>query len=264
MLTTSSRKGKSRKSRNRDADRDSSRIPALQDDPDEGKDDEVDADVDSDVDETITRPWNYGFTEYTDAEKEANGDGGEDDDDDNASDAQQSSNGRNRRLLKIARTGMAHLDRSAVYIQKQPKTSRELATLSEEGIAPDRAQMAEEYRIFTTTQECLEILCTKDRNFPLMAGEEPILLVGCTVNASLTYADIYWCLPESVWTAPDLTEHQRHYIQEEMRARLAGEPGRLLAHSVTQRLAFYYAPKVRFKEAPREIIDSVVQEYEAN
>jgi len=206
-----------------------------------------------------TKAWNYGYTEYTDA---ATGNDDHAEEDDNYRDSQKTATGRNKRLLNVARAGFVHLDRAAVYIQSNPQASKDLKAINEEHQGPDKAQLMEEHRIFTTTQACLEALCVKDPSFPLMAGDEPILIVGCKVNPALTYAEVYWCLPESVLTAPDLHPRQLQHIQEEMRDRVSGSAGRRVAHCVTTRLAFYYAPKVRFHEAPPELVQQIVKEYE--
>lgn len=207
-----------------------------------------------------TKAWNFGYTEYTDAA--AGGDGDRAEEDDDYHDSQKTSTGRNKRLLRIARAGFVHLDRAAVYIQSNPQASKDLKAISEEQQGPDKAQLMEERRIFSTTQACLEAFCVKDPSFPLMAGDEPILIVGCRVNPALTFADVYWCLPESVLTAPDLHPRQLQYIQDEMRERIAGDAGRRVAHCVATKLAFCFAPKVRFHEAPPELVDRIVHEYE--
>ena len=212
--------------------------------------------------ETASRAWNYGFTEYTTTGQEDEEQSHTSFDENEMAGLQRTPNGRNKRLLHIARAGMVHLNRAALYIRKDPKTSKGIEALSEQGMAPNKEQLSEEHRIFAMTQECLERMCIKDPGFPLMAGGEPILLVGCQVNVARTDAIIYWCLPESVLTARDLNYLQRSYIQEEMRNRLEGPPGRMLSHMVTQRLSHYFPPKVRFKEAPLEIVEEVVREYE--
>jgi len=196
-----------------------------------------------------------GFYEYS-----SNADNVDEDEEDD--DSQWTAGGRNKRLLSAAREGIAHLNRAAALIQSDRHTSKNIFVTPEEEQGPDKRQLAEQHKIFTTTQDCLEALCTKDMSFPLMAGDEPILLVGCSVNSALTYADVYWCLPPSVLTAPDLNERQVQFIHEEMHERIQGAPGRQLAHCVTMALSYYYPPKVRFKAAPDLIVNKVIQEYE--
>jgi hypothetical protein len=169
---------------------------------------------------------------------------------------------RSKKLASIIRDGAILLNQTSTSIQSNKRTSKSLFTSSEEKFEPDAKQLAEEHRIFTTAHKCLEDLCTKDPTFPLMAGDEPILLLGVRVNKSFTHADLFWSLPYIVLSTDTLNDRQREFLNEKMSERVRGEPGRILLQRINAVLSSYYPPKIRFKEAPPFLVEQVLYDLE--
>ena len=165
---------------------------------------------------------------------------------------------RSKKLASIIRDGVVLLNQTVASIKSNSQTTKSLFTSPEEKSEPNPKQLAEEHRIFETAQQCLEDLCTRDPTFPLMAGEEPILLLGVRVNPSFTHADLYWSLPYGVLTTKELNEKQREYLNEKMRERVDGSPGRILLQRINSVLSSYYPPKIRLKEAPPVLVYQVL------
>lgn len=169
---------------------------------------------------------------------------------------------RNKKLAAVIREGIACLNQSAAAIQNNAHTAKSIFTRPEEDIGPDARQLSEEHRIFMTAQECLEDMCTRDTSFPLMAADDPILLLGVKVKPSYSHADIYWSLPYRVLAAPELNEAQKEFLRNKMEERLLGAPGRMLIRRVNAVLSSYYPPKLRFKAAPPLLIHQVLYDLE--
>jgi hypothetical protein len=169
---------------------------------------------------------------------------------------------RNKKLASIVRDGLILLNHSANLIQKNAQTSKSVFATPEDDAKPDARQLSEEHRIFVTAQRCLEDLCTLDSSFPLMAGDEPIMLLGVRVKPSYSHADLYWALPYSVLSTPELNEKQREYLIEKMEERVQGAPGRVLIQRINTVLSSYYPPKIRFKAAPPLLMHQVLYDLE--
>lgn len=165
---------------------------------------------------------------------------------------------RSKKISSIIRDGVVLLNQTAATIQNNSQTTKSLFTSPEEKSEPNPKQLAEEHRIFETAQKCLEDLCTKDPTFPLMAGEEPILLLGVRVTPSFTHADLFWSLPYGVLSTKELNERQREFLNEKMSERVNGAPGRMLLHRINSALSSYYPPKIRFKEAPPLLVHQML------
>lgn len=165
---------------------------------------------------------------------------------------------RSKKLASIIRDGVVLLNQTAATIKSNSQTTKSLFTSPEEKSEPNPKQLAEEHRIFETAQKCLEDLCTRDPSFPLMAGDEPILLLGVRVNPSFTHADLYWSLPFGVLSTKELNEKQREYLKGKMSERVDGAPGRILLQRINSVLSNYYPPKIRFKEAPPLLVYQVL------
>ena len=73
---------------------------------------------------------------------------------------------RNKKLAAVIREGIAYLNQSAAAIQNNVHTAKNIFASPEEQHGPDAKQLSEENRIFTTAQECLEDMCTRDPFFP--------------------------------------------------------------------------------------------------
>lgn len=169
---------------------------------------------------------------------------------------------RNKKLAAVIREGIACLNQSAAAIQNNAHTAKAIFSAAEDHQAPDARQLSEEHRIFMTAQECLEDLCTRDPSFPLMAADEPILLLGVKVKPSYSHADIYWSLPYRVLSTPELNDREREILNDKMNERLLGAPGRMLIRRVNAVLSSYYPPKLRFKAAPPLLIHQVMYDLE--
>jgi hypothetical protein len=169
---------------------------------------------------------------------------------------------RNKKLAAVIREGIAYLNQSAAAIQNNVHTAKNIFASPGEQHGPDAKQLSEENRIFTTAQECLEDMCTRDPFFPLMAADEPILLLGVKVKPSYSHADIYWSLPYRVLAAPELNEQQRKFLTEKMDERLQGAAGRTLIRRINGVLSSYYPPKIRFKAAPPLLIHQLMHDLE--
>lgn len=167
---------------------------------------------------------------------------------------------RNKKLAGVIREGIANLNQSAAAILNNTHTAKSIFTSPEEIHGPDARQLSEEHRIFTIAQECLEDMCTKNPSFGLMAGEEPILLLGIKVKPSYSHADIYWSLPYRLLTSPQLNEQQKEFLKEKMDERLQGASGRALRCRINAVLSSYYPPKIRFKAAPPLLVHQVVHD----
>ena len=171
---------------------------------------------------------------------------------------------RSSRLSSIIRDGVTLLNQSAATIQSNTQTKKSLFTSPEEKLESNPKLLAEEHRIFETAKNCLEDLCTKDSSFPLMAGDEPILLLGVRVNSSFTHADLYWSLPYTVLSTKELNDSQLDFLKNKMRERVNGEAGRTLLHRMNCALSNYYPPKIRFKEAPPVLLYRVLHDLGVN
>jgi hypothetical protein len=170
---------------------------------------------------------------------------------------------RNKKLAAVIREGIVCLNQSAAAIQNNAHTAKSIFVLpSDVQRGPDARQLSEEHRIFMTAQECLEDLCTRDPSFPLMAADEPVLLLGVQVKPSYSHADIYWALPYRVLAAPELNEKQKDFLRDKMEERLQGAPGKILIRRINAVLSSYYPPKLRFKAAPPLLIHQVLYDLE--
>lgn len=169
---------------------------------------------------------------------------------------------RNKKLADIIREGVVILNQTSTYIQNNVQTTKSVFSSPDEESKPNAKQLAEEHRIFTTAQNCLEEICRRDPSFPLMAGGEPIMLLGVQVKQSFSHADIYWSLPYVVLSSPELNEKQREFLKGKMEERVQGAPGRMLIRSINAVLSSYYPPKIRFKEAPPLLVYQVMQDLE--
>lgn len=165
---------------------------------------------------------------------------------------------RNKKLGAIIREGVVILNQTATFIQNNVQTTKSVFSSPDEGSKPDAKQLAEEHRIFSTAQKCLEDLCTRDASFPLMAGGEPIMLLGVSVKPSFSHADLFWALPYVVLSSPELNEKQRDFLKEKMEERIQGAPGRILMQRINAVLSSYYPPKIRFKAAPPLLVHQVM------
>jgi hypothetical protein len=169
---------------------------------------------------------------------------------------------RNKKLADIIREGVVALNQIATYIQNNVQTTKSVFSPPEEDSQPRAKQIAEEHRIFSTAQSCLEAMCRKDASFPLMAGGESIMLLGVRVKPSFSHADLYWSLPYVVLSSPELNEKQREFLKGKMEERVQGAPGRMLIRNINAVLSSYYPPKIRFKEAPPLLVYQVMKELE--
>jgi hypothetical protein len=169
---------------------------------------------------------------------------------------------RNKKLADIIREGVVALNQTAAFIQNNVQTTKSVFSPPEEDSKPDVKQLAEEHRIFATSQNCLEDMCRKDPSFPLIAGGEPIMLLGVRVKPSFSHADLYWSLPYVVLSSPELNEKQREFLKGKMEERVQGAPGRMLLRNINAVLSSYYPPKIRFKEAPPLLVYQVMQDLE--
>ncbi len=167
---------------------------------------------------------------------------------------------RSSKLSSIIRDGVTLLNQSAATIQSNTQTKKSLFTSPEEKLEAHPKLLAEEHRIFEMAKDCLEDLCMKDSSFPLMAGDEPILLLGVRVNGSFTHADLYWSLPYAVLSTKELNDNQREFLKKKMSERMDGEAGRTLLHRINSALSNYYPPKIRFKEAPPILVYQVLHD----
>lgn len=170
---------------------------------------------------------------------------------------------RNKKLASIIREGFAELNQSSLAIQNNPITKKGIyqPKMNEDDSNPKRD--AEEYRIYTVAQECLEDMCTKDPYCPLVGTDgEPIVLVGVQVKPSFSFADIFWTLPYSVLSAPELREQDIEYLHEVMEHRLEGPVGSDFKRRIGAKLSHYYAPKIRFKVAPPALRQLMMKEME--
>jgi hypothetical protein len=152
---------------------------------------------------------------------------------------------RNKKLAAVIREGIASLNHSATAIQNNAHTSKSIFSAPEEEGAADPRVLAEEHRIFTTAQECLDDICLRDPDFALMAAEEPIMLIGVQVKASMSHADIYWALPYRILSSRQITAAQKEILRDEMEQRVLGAPGRLLIRRINAVLSSYFPPKLR-------------------
>ena len=171
---------------------------------------------------------------------------------------------RSKKLSSIIRDGVVILNQTASTIQSNAQTTKSLFTSPEEKSEPNPKQLAEEHRIFETAQKCLEDLCTRDPTFPLMAGEEPILLLGVHVKPSFTHADLYWSLPFGVLSTKELNDKQREFLKVKMSERVDGAPGRMLLRQINSVLSNYYPPKIRLKEAPPLLVHQLLHDLGKN
>jgi hypothetical protein len=169
---------------------------------------------------------------------------------------------RNKKLAAVIREGIASLNQSATAIQNNAHTSKSIFSAPEGDEGADPRVLAEEHRLFTTAQECLDDICLRDPDFPLMAAEEPIMLIGVQVKASMSHADIYWALPYRILSSRQITAAQKDILRDEMEQRVLGGPGRLLIRRVNAVLSSYFPPKLRFKAAPPLLIHDVLLDLE--
>jgi hypothetical protein len=180
----------------------------------------------------------------------------------NSSPSIQSIPTRSKKLASIIRDGAVLLNQTSSTIQNNTETNKSIFSVPEVHSEPDARQLAEEHRIFVTAQKCLDDLCTKDPSFPLMAGDEPILILGVRVKPSFTHADLYWSLPYCVLTAKELNERQREFLTEKMTERLNGAPGGMLLQRINTVLSSYYPPKIRYKVAPPLLVHQLIYDFE--
>lgn len=182
--------------------------------------------------------------------------------DDDLSSQHRSTIPRNKKLAAIIREGVVALNQTATFVQNNVQTTKSVFSSPEEDSKPDVKQLSEEHRIFSTAQKCLEDMCRRDPSCPLMAGGEPIMLLGVRVKPSFSHADLFWSLPYVVLSAPELNERQREFLKEKMGERIQGAPGRMLIQRINAVLSSYYPPKIRFKEAPPLLVYQVMMELE--
>lgn len=170
---------------------------------------------------------------------------------------------RNKKITSVIREGLASLNQSSLAIQNNPVTKKGIIQPKTDEDESNPKKDAEEYRIYHVAQECLEEMCMKDPYCPLVGSDgEPIVLVGVQVKPSFSFADIFWTLPYSVMSAPELHEREVEYLHNVMEQRLAGPAGSEFKRRIGAKLSFYYAPKIRFKVAPPALRHLMVKEME--
>lgn len=176
---------------------------------------------------------------------------------------------RNKKIAAVIREGIVSLNQSATAIQTNAHTAKTIFSNSAAASADDAGQggkdprqLSEEHRIFVTAQECLDDICTRDSQFPLLLAGEPVMLLGVSVKASFSHADIYWSLPYTVLSSPELNQSKRDYLRDRMDEQLQGSAGRTLIRRINAVLSSYFPPKLRFKAAPPLLIQQILRDLE--
>ncbi|GKZ00142.1 hypothetical protein MPSEU_000967500 [Mayamaea pseudoterrestris] len=178
---------------------------------------------------------------------------------------------RNKKLASVIREGLGLLNETALTIQNSSHTRRPLfpttvvSSKSPQQTAAlpssDKAR-AEEHRIFTTAQECLESLATKHSIFTLKG--EPISLLACRVKPSIQVATLFWTLPLSILVEDKLTNYQKEQLLEGVQKKWLNDSSAesLLQKCVHGKLSSYFPPKLRLEPAPEDMLEEYLQEWE--
>lgn len=177
---------------------------------------------------------------------------------------------RNKKLASVIREGLAVLNESAITIQAASQTRRPLFPNAEMKsgspgestafVPPSDRARAEEYRIFSTAQECLETLASKHSIY-LLQGE-PICLLACHVKPSIQVATLFWTLPLSILLEERLTPFQKEQLLEMVQQRFLDDPSAkaLLQRCVHSKLSSYYPPKLRLEPATEEMVNDYMED----
>ena len=175
---------------------------------------------------------------------------------------------RNKKLASVIREGLGLLNETAITIQASSHTRRPLfpdsvvssSSASRPAALPtsDKAR-AEEHRIFTTAQDCLEMLAPKHSIFTLQG--EPISLLGCRVKPSMQTATLFWTLPLSILLEERLTNFQKEQLLEKVQQRFLDDSSAktLLQRCVHGKLSSYFPPKLRLEPAPEDMLNEYLE-----
>jgi hypothetical protein len=158
--------------------------------------------------------------------------------------------GRNKALAAVIRDGLGFLNQTALYIQEAKVTKRPLFAVHRE--SPDARTLAEEHRILSTANDCLDDLVQKgDGSFTIQG--DPIVLLAIRVKPSLKQAIIYWALPPSILLDEEFTQEQKDYLVFRMEG-IMEKSAYKLQQRVSSVLSSYFPPKVRFEPATTEML----------
>ena len=158
--------------------------------------------------------------------------------------------------------GLASLTQTAKDVQSKTKKVKSIAsqtTASGQKLASHK-QLAESQRLLDVLTECLDALCDRNPDHPLVTMRgEPIAILDVQVNTNAKQAKVYWSLPYGILMDDRLTRTTYQQLLTRMETNLQqGGGASLLQKLVHTRLSFYYPPKLKFVPAPPKMVVEAV------
>ena len=184
------------------------------------------------------------------------------------------SNG-NPGLESVIGQGLASLTQTAKDVQSKTKKVKSIESPSAAATTgtsttttlgqklASHKQLAESQRLLDVATECLDALCDKHPNHPLLTiGGEPIAILDVQVNTNAKQAKVYWSLPYGILMDDRLTRSTYQKLVTRMETNLLqGGGASLLQKMVHTRLRFYYPPKLKLIAAPPQMVAEAVGDF---
>jgi hypothetical protein len=164
---------------------------------------------------------------------------------------------RNKKFASVIREGLTTLNETALAVQASSHTRRPLFPTSQhqQPAPPTDKVRAEEHRLFSTAQDCLESLAARHAVYSIQGDGDPIYLLACQVKPSMQVAVLYWTLPLSILLDESIAHSQKERILHGLQQRFLDSDAEMLLQKCVQRkLASYYPPKVRLEPATEDMV----------